>query len=80
MDKYVIEAGAAWRLYHPMPVPAGWLILGTVRGENDLSAGALSRSPAGLYAQVNAVSVRILDRRAVAAALREVKLIDPSAK
>ena len=71
------EAGAACRLYHPMPVPAGWLILGTVRGEDDLSTDALSRSPAGLCAQV---SVRILDRRAVDAALREVKLVDPSAK
>lgn len=74
MDKYLIDAGGPWRLYHPMPVPTGWLILGTVRREDDLSTGALGRSPAGLYAQINAASVRMLDQRAVAAALREVKL------
>jgi len=73
MDKYVIEAGAAWRLYHPMPVPAGWRMLGTVRCQSDDSIGALGRSPAGLFAQINAGAVRVLDQRAVADALRSVR-------
>lgn len=71
MDKYVIEAGAAWRLYHPMPVPAGWRMLGPcgVRA----TIGALGRSPAGLFAQINAGAVRVLDQRAVADAERSVR-------
>ena len=74
MDKYMIDAGGAWRRYHPQAVPEGWRMLGTVWNESDHSTGALGRSPAGLYAQINARGVRLLDRRAVAAALREVRL------
>jgi len=49
-------------------------MLGTVRCQSDDSIGALGRSPAGLYAQSDVGSVRVLDQRAVADALRQVKL------
>ena len=74
MDKYIIDAGGGWRRYHPMDVPEGWLMLGTIQRQSDHSVGALGRSPAGLYAQISVGNVRMLDQRAVAAALREVKL------
>ena len=74
MDKYSIDPSGAWRHYHPRPVPAGWQMLGTVRCQSDDSIGALGRSPAGLFAQINAAGVRLLDQHAVADALRQVKL------
>jgi len=74
MDTYTIDAGGAWRRYHPMPVPKGWRMLGTIECESDHSAGALARSPAGLYAQIDVGNVRLLDQRAVADALRRVRL------
>jgi len=74
MDTYTIDAGGAWRRYHPMDVPKGWRMLGTIERESDHSTGALGRSPAGLYALINVGSVRMLDQRAVAAALARVKL------
>jgi hypothetical protein len=49
-------------------------MLGTVRCQSDDSIGALGRSPAGLFAQINAGGVRLLDQRAVADALRRVRL------
>jgi hypothetical protein len=49
-------------------------MLGTVRCQSDDSIGALGRSPAGLFAQINAGGVRVLDQRAVADALRRVRL------
>jgi hypothetical protein len=49
-------------------------MLGTVRCRSDDSIGALGRSPAGLFAQINAGGVRVLDQRAVADALRRVRL------
>ena len=74
MDRYTIDPSGSWRLYHPMPVPNGWRMLGTIRRASDRSMGALGRSPAGLFAQINAGGVRLLDQRAVADALRQVKL------
>jgi len=74
MDTYTIDAGGAWRRYHPMDVPKGWRMLGTIERESDHSTGALGRSPAGLNALINVGSVRMLDQRAVAAALARVKL------
>jgi hypothetical protein len=74
MNTYTIDAGGAWRRYHPEPVPKGWRILGTIHCENDASTGALGRSPAGLYALINRGDVRILDQSAVAAALGRVRL------
>jgi len=79
MATYIIDAGGAWRRYHPMAVPRRWRMLGTVA--SDHSIGALARSPAGLYAQVNIGSVQVnigsvqvLDQRAVAVALTRVRL------
>ena len=74
MATYIIDAGGAWRHYHPRAVPAGWRMLGTVWCQSDDSIGALGRSPAGLFAQINAGGVRLLDQRAVADALRRVQL------
>ena len=74
MHRYTIDPNGAWRHYHPRPVPAGWRMLGTVRCQTDDSIGALGRSPAGLFAQINAGGVRLLDQRAVADALRSVRL------
>ncbi len=74
MDRYTVDAGGAWRRYHPMEVPKGWRMLGTIVRESDHSAGALARSPGGLYAQIDVGSVRVLDQRAVADALRTVRL------
>ena len=69
METYSIDAGGAWGFYHPMRVPKGWRMLGTIQCSSDNSIGALGRSPAGLYAQITAGGVRLLDQRAVAAAL-----------
>jgi len=77
MDTYFIEASGAWRRYHPMEVPKGWRMLGTIECASDHSTGALGRSPAGLYAQINAGNVRMLDQRGVADALRKVVLPAP---
>jgi hypothetical protein len=49
-------------------------MVGTVRCQSDDSIGALGRSPAGLYAQIDVGSVRVLDQRAVTDALRRVSL------
>ena len=77
MDRYFIEASGAWRRYHPMEVPKGWRMLGTIECASDHSTGALGRSPAGVYAQINVGAVRMLDQRAVADALRKVVLPMP---
>lgn len=74
MVTYVVDAGGAWRRYHPKEVPKGWRMLGTIERQSDHSVGALGRSPAGLYAQISGESVRLLDQRAVADALRRIKL------
>jgi hypothetical protein len=74
MATYVIDTGGAWRRYHPMEVPKGWRMLGTIECARDHSIGALGRSPAGLYAQIDAKTVRMLDQHAVNLALRRVRL------
>lgn len=74
METYIVDAGGAWRRYHPMDVPKGWRMLGTIECASDQTKGALGRSPDGLYVQINASRVRILDSRAVAAALTRVVL------
>lgn len=57
--------GGPWRLYtHPL---SGWQMLGTV--QRGMEIGALGRSPAGIYAQINAGCVRTLDQRKIAAAI-----------
>ena len=74
MDSYTVRASGAWRQYHPMDVPKGWRILGTIQCASDNSMGALGRSPAGVFAQINRDKVRTLDQRAVMDALRRIVL------
>ncbi len=74
MATYVVDISGPWRRYHPTEVPAGWRMLGTIERDDGNVTGALGRSPAGVYAQINAGNVRMLDQQAVADALRRVKL------
>ena len=74
MDQYTIDPSGAWGFYHPMRVPKGWRMLGTIQCASNNITGALGRSPAGLYAQITTGSVRMLDQRAVAAALSQIEL------
>lgn len=69
-----VDAAGAWRRYHPKEVPKGWRMLGTIEHPRDHSVGALGRSPDGLYAVIRGHKVHLLDQRAVADALRRVKL------
>jgi hypothetical protein len=55
-----------------MNVPKGWRMYGTIECESDHSIGAFGRSPAGLFAQINADRVRVLDQRKVVEALRRI--------
>jgi hypothetical protein len=74
MDTYTIDAGGPSRRCHPMEVLKGRRMLGTVERQSDHSTSALGRSPAGLYAQIDVGSVRVLDQRAATDALRRVRL------
>lgn len=64
--RYTVIIDGPWRLYTTIQ-PKGWVMIGTV--QRDMDIGALALSPAGLYAQINAGSVRALDQRKVKAAL-----------
>jgi hypothetical protein len=72
MDTYTIDVTGAWGFYHPMKVPKGWRMLGTIQCTTDHTIGALGRSPAGLFAQIKPDGVRVLDQSAVVDALRRV--------
>jgi len=74
MNMYTVNVAGAWRRYHPKEVPKGWRILGTIEHQHDHSMGALGRSPDGLYAVIRGDKVYMLDQRAVADALRRVKV------
>ena len=76
MATYVVDAGGAWRRYHPMEVPKGWRMLGTIRSITDLSTGALGCSPDGVYVLINGEHVQTLEQRAVASALTQLRLFD----
>ncbi len=65
MDTYKIDASGAWGIDLPMTVPKGWRLLGTIESTSDNTTGALCRSPAGLYAQIAAGRVNVLDQRAI---------------
>ena len=77
MATYVVDAGGAWRRYHPMEVPKGWRMLGTIRSDADQSIGALGRSPDGVYVLINGERVQMLEQRAVTAALTQIRLFEP---
>lgn len=64
--RLAVTPGGPWRLYQHAPLP-GWTMLGTV--QRGMVIGALARSAAGVYAQINGGAVRSLDQRKVQAAL-----------
>ena len=64
--QYTVTFGASWKLYTVKALP-GWEMLGTIQRDHEI--GALGKSPAGLYAQINAGVIRSLDQRKVKAAI-----------
>lgn len=64
--RYTVIIGGPWRLYQNKALP-GWQMLGTV--QRGLEIGALAKSAAGVYAQINAGAVRALDQRKILAVL-----------
>lgn len=63
--RYTIITDGPWRLYsHQLK---GWEMLGTVQRQMEI--GALALSPVGIYAQINAGSIKSLDQRKVLASL-----------
>ena len=74
MKTYNIDASGAWGFYHPMSVPKGWRMLGTIECTSDNTKGALGRSPAGVYAQITGTNVKVLDQITVAAAIARLGL------
>ena len=68
MGKVMVDTTGNWKLY-TNTLPANSTPLGTVT-RDDFDTGALVRIDAtGVYVQVNAGSIRILDGRTIAAAL-----------
>lgn len=63
--RYTIIANGPWRLYTHQP--KGWEMVGTIQRQMEI--GALALSPAGVYAQINAGSIKSLDKRKVLASL-----------
>lgn len=65
--RLTVALGGGWRLY-TTTLPAGSRAIGTVTRDGH-DTGALVLMASGSYAQCNAGSIRILDQRAVAAAV-----------
>ncbi|OGA97124.1 MAG: hypothetical protein A3E79_00125 [Burkholderiales bacterium RIFCSPHIGHO2_12_FULL_61_11] len=65
--RYTVQVDGPWRLYARI-CPPGWEMVGTI--QRGLEIGALGKSPAGIYAQINAGDVRSLDQRKVGAAIQ----------
>ena len=64
--RYTVQLGGPWRLYQNT-CPPGWEMMGTI--QRGMEIGALARSPVGLYAKINAGTVRSLDQRKLLAAI-----------
>jgi hypothetical protein len=64
--RYTVQMGGPWRLY-TNTIPAGWEMIGTI--QRGMEIGALTLSPSGIYAQINAGSVRTLDQIKVKATI-----------
>lgn len=64
--RLTILMGGPWRLY-TNNCPPGWIMLGTI--QRGMEIGALAKSAAGVYAQINAGTVRSLDQRKVQATI-----------
>ncbi|MEO0035371.1 MAG: hypothetical protein RLZZ501_1394 [Pseudomonadota bacterium] len=62
-----VDPAGDWRLYCPVP-PRGAEMLGTVTRASG-ETGALARTAAGVYVQVNGAVVRTVDQRKVATCL-----------
>lgn len=65
--RYIIDQAGPWRRYVLAP-PDGWKMIGTIQRGFDI--GALGKSPIGIYAQLNAGALRVLDQRKTLAALQ----------
>lgn len=63
--RYTVTIDGPWRIYTQVQ-PKGWTMVGTI--QRDMEIGALAVSPVGLYAQINAGAVKMLDQRKVKAA------------
>jgi len=61
--RYTVTIDGPWRLYTIQP--KGWVMVGTI--QRGLEIGALGLSPAGVYAQINAGAVKMLDQSKVKA-------------
>jgi len=64
--RYTVKINGPWRLY-TNTIPAGWQMLGTI--QRGLGIGALGLSPVGIYAQINAGSIKTLDQCKIKSAL-----------
>lgn len=64
--RYTVQMGGPWRIY-TNTCPPGWAMLGTI--QRGMEIGALGLSQSGIYAQINAGSVKSLDQRKIVAAL-----------
>lgn len=65
-SQYVITVPGPWNLYtHKLQ---GWEMLGSV--QRGVEIGALGKSPAGIYAQINAGAIQQLEQRKVIAAFQ----------
>lgn len=58
--RLVVTLGGPWRLYQRAALP-GWVMLGTV--QTGAQMGALGLSAGGIYAQINAGQIRLLNQR-----------------
>lgn len=65
--RLTVQLDGPWRLYQ-RTAPQGWQMLGTV--QRGMEIGALGKSPAGLFAQLNAGAVHALDQRKVQSAIQ----------
>lgn len=68
MSALTIDRHGPWGRYAPV-LPDGWVACGTVT--DGISTGALARTPAGVYVQVNGYAARALDQWQVREALGE---------
>ena len=64
--RYTVTIDGPWRLYTNTQ-PNGWTMIGII--QRNMEIGALGLSPAGIYAQINAGSIKSLDQRKVMACL-----------
>lgn len=69
---FVVKINGPWRVYANV-CPPGWKMLGTI--QRGVEIGALGVSPSGIYAQINAGSIRSLEQRKLVAAMPRTHLV-----